>query len=538
MKRWQSTLAGAATAAALIVGGGGIAYADGLLVVDALQAEVSSISLGSIACGTPGSAAIDLRMKRNGSDEGKNAFPDSAVVTLSASTTESGLVAGGGQLVLPSNWESLDNNTLSAAVKSTVSVTSTVAGPHSGTVTYSATGLNTDGKTITRTDSVGVTWTTLPCGDPTPVDAIAPVVVLTCPTGLVERGSSAVATWVASDAGGSGLVGAASGTLAVDTSTYGAGTAVAVAGFAKDVAGNASLEVTCNYFVTEHTPPVVVLTCPTDEVLLGSDAVATWVATDEDGGSGLAGASSGTIALDTSAYGPATVVAPAGKAVDNAGNASAEVECDYFVTEHTPPVVEFDESGAYSCPATALILGSAGEVHWTAYDPTPGSGVADGYPTSGSIVLDTSGVGSKTATVAAGTVQDNAGNTSLAVECDYSVVYDFAGFFRPVDMGGVVNSVKAGSAVPIKFSLHGNQGLDIVAAGSPTLTLTACTAGASVDAIEETVTAGGSTLTYDAVTDQYVYVWKTVKTWSGKCGTFALTLDDGTTHTAKFSFTK
>jgi len=52
------------------------------------------------------------------------------------------------------------------------------------------------------------------------------------------------------------------------------------------------------------------------------------------------------------------------------------------------------------------------------------------------------------------------------------------------------------------------------------------------------VTAGGSTLTYDAVTDQYVYVWKTVKTWSGKCGTFALTLDDGTTHTAKFSFTK
>ena len=538
MKRWQSTLAGAATAAALIVGGGGIAYADNLVVVDSLQADVSSVSLGSIACGTPASASVDLRMKRNGSDEGKNAFADSAVVTLSASTTEPSLSAGGGQLVLPSTWESLDNNTLSAAVKSTVSVTSTVAGPHSGTVTYSAAGLNTDGNTITRTDSVGVTWTTLSCGVPTPVDTTAPVVVLTCPVGLVERGSNAVATWVASDAGGSGLVGAASGTLAVDTSTYGAGTAVAVAGFAKDVAGNASLEVTCNYFVTEHTPPVVVLTCPTDEVLLGSDAVATWVATDEDGGSGLAGASSGTIALDTSAYGPATVVAPAGKAVDNAGNASAEVECDYFVTEHTPPVVEFDESGAYSCPATALILGSAGEVHWTAYDPEPGSGVADGYPTSGSIVLDTSGVGSKTATVAAGTVQDNAGNTSLSVECDYSVVYDFAGFFRPVDMGGVVNSVKAGSAVPIKFSLHGNQGLDIVAAGSPTLTLTACTAGASVDAIEETVTAGGSTLTYDAVTDQYVYVWKTVKTWSGKCGTFALTLDDGTTHTAKFSFTK
>ena len=40
MKRWQSTLAGAATAAALIVGGGGIAYADSLVVVDSLQADV------------------------------------------------------------------------------------------------------------------------------------------------------------------------------------------------------------------------------------------------------------------------------------------------------------------------------------------------------------------------------------------------------------------------------------------------------------------------------------------------------------------
>lgn len=532
MKRWQSTLAGAATAAALIVGGGGIAYADNLLVVDSLQAEVNSISLGSVACGTPASAAIDLRMKRNGSDEGKNAFADSAVVTLSASTAESGLVAGGGQLVLPSNWETLNNNTLSAAVKSTVGVTSNVAGPHSGTVTYSATGLNTDGKSITRTDSVDVTWTTLPCGDPTPVDTTAPVVVLSCPIGLVERGSSAVATWMATDQGGSGLAGASSGTLALDTSIYGSGTALAAAGLVKDLAGNASAEVSCDYFVTEHTPPVVVLTCPTDDVLLGSVAEATWVATDEAGGSGLATAASGTVPLNTDAYGPATAVAPAGTAVDNADNASVEVECDYFVTEHTPPVVDL------VCPASPLLLGSSGEATWTAYDPTPGSGIADGYPTSGSVMLDTSGVGSKTATVAAGTVQDNAGNTSLAVECDYSVVYDFAGFFRPVDMGGVVNSVKAGSSVPIKFSLHGNQGLDIVAAGSPTLTLTACTAGASVDAIEETVTAGGSTLTYDAVAGQYVYVWKTVKTWAGKCGTFALTLDDDTTHTAKFTFTK
>ena len=112
------------------------------------------------------------------------------------------------------------------------------------------------------------------------------------------------------------------------------------------------------------------------------------------------------------------------------------------------------------------------------------------------------------------------------------------GFFRPVDMNGVVNSVKAGSAVPIKFSLDGDQGLDILAAGSPTITFTACNAGASVDPLEETVTAGGSSLSYDPVADQYVYVWKTVKTWAGKCGTFTLKLDDGTAHSALFAFTK
>ena len=52
------------------------------------------------------------------------------------------------------------------------------------------------------------------------------------------------------------------------------------------------------------------------------------------------------------------------------------------------------------------------------------------------------------------------------------------------------------------------------------------------------MTAGGSSLSYDPVADQYVYVWKTAKTWAGKCGTFTLTLDDGTAHPALFTFTK
>jgi hypothetical protein len=45
-------------------------------------------------------------------------------------------------------------------------------------------------------------------------------------------------------------------------------------------------------------------------------------------------------------------------------------------------------------------------------------------------------------------------------------------------------------------------------------------------------------LNYDAEADVYTYVWKTEKSWAGKCGTLTVRLADGTTHTALFSFVK
>ena len=59
--------------------------------------------------------------------------------------------------------------------------------------------------------------------------------------------------------------------------------------------------------------------------------------------------------------------------------------------------------------------------------------------------------------------------------------------------------------------------------------------GAGWDEVEATSTANNGP-TYDAATDTYTYVWKTSKNWKGKCGTFTLQLDDGTTHTAEFQF--
>jgi hypothetical protein len=188
-----------------------------------------------------------------------------------------------------------------------------------------------------------------------------------------------------------------------------------------------------------------------------------------------------------------------------------------------------------TCPAGPFIKGSSATLAWAASDV--GSGLATAA--TGSLTLDTSAIGSFSAQVAAGTAADNVGLTSAASNsCAYSVIFDFNGFFRPVDNLPALNVSKAGSAIPIKFSLGGDQGLDILATGSPTSKVSTCEAAGAPDTIEETVTAGQSSLSYDADADQYVYVWKTEKAWAGTCRTLTVKLADGTVHQALFKLAK
>jgi hypothetical protein len=121
-------------------------------------------------------------------------------------------------------------------------------------------------------------------------------------------------------------------------------------------------------------------------------------------------------------------------------------------------------------------------------------------------------------------------------------MFNFTGFFSPIDNKDtygnyVLNSVKAGSAVPVKFSLGGDKGLNIFTTGYPKSSVIPCSPTAEVDAIESTVTAGQSTLQYDAIRDQYTYVWKTEKSWTG-CRQLEVKLTDGSSYRASFKFTK
>jgi hypothetical protein len=113
-------------------------------------------------------------------------------------------------------------------------------------------------------------------------------------------------------------------------------------------------------------------------------------------------------------------------------------------------------------------------------------------------------------------------------------LFAFSGFFAPVDNLPTINEVKAGRAVPVKFSLDGYQGLNIFAANFPSSQRITCDSGAPVSDVEETVAAGGSALSYDEATDTYTYVWKTDKAWSGTCRQLIVQLADGTFHLASF----
>ncbi len=193
----------------------------------------------------------------------------------------------------------------------------------------------------------------------------------------------------------------------------------------------------------------------------------------------------------------------------------------------TPPAAGDQEPPVIVCPA---------DVNTAVGQPvTLGApSVSDNLDPNPAVVNDAPASFPPGTTTVTWTATDASGN-SASCEQEISLTYAFGGFFPPVDNLPVYNQVKAGQAIPVKFSLGGNQGLEIFASGYPVSQGITCNSG-SVDAIEETVTAGSSSLSYDPSTDQYNYVWKTKAAWKGTCRQLIVRLKDGTDHKANFNF--
>jgi hypothetical protein len=125
---------------------------------------------------------------------------------------------------------------------------------------------------------------------------------------------------------------------------------------------------------------------------------------------------------------------------------------------------------------------------------------------------------------------------TVSVEGAPGGMFEFTGFFAPVANPPAMNSVNAGRAIPVKFILNGDQGLAIFDQGYPSSRQVGCDAAAPIGGLEETVTAGSSSVAYDPDAAQYVYVWKTVKAWAGTCRQLIVRFNDGSEHRALFNF--
>jgi hypothetical protein len=231
--------------------------------------------------------------------------------------------------------------------------------------------------------------------------------------------------------------------------------------------------------------------------------------------------------LTVSAEGINDIIATATDGVGNTGAAPGSSNNETIKIDTQKPVVTF------ALPGTGeYVLGeTVSAATWSAEDPIPGSGLAT--PSSGTFLIDTSTVGTKTFTV---TATDNAGNIGTETTVTYTVIYEFSGFFRPVENSPTWNIAKAGRAIPVKFSLSGDQGLEIFAGGYPMSVEINDNSTVPAVATIETVTAEGSSLNYDDTDDQYIYVWKTDKSWAGTCQRLEVQLKDGTSHFADFKF--
>jgi len=132
--------------------------------------------------------------------------------------------------------------------------------------------------------------------------------------------------------------------------------------------------------------------------------------------------------------------------------------------------------------------------------------------------------------------------SSLSPFAPLEADFHFAGFFEPIKNGvEVVNLANAGRSIPVKWQLTDGAGRfisDLAAVTGLNYQQINCTSSGSTFIMppEDTLASGSSGLSYDAVSNQFVYTWKTAKSMVDKCYRLNVQLFDVETRTAEFEF--
>jgi hypothetical protein len=263
---------------------------------------------------------------------------------------------------------------------------------------------------------------------------------------------------------------------------------------------------TASYAVIDVTPPTLELRTPRDGAVyeLGQDVRVDYECSDNSGTVFCNANFPRGTPLPTSLVGTFFFYAYAWDASYN----HTEVDARYSVVDRTPPSI------VVTTPAEDAVftLGDSVAASLACDDL---SGVA--Y-CKGPLAVPTDSVGINTYTV---TAADNYGNTTTAVR-RYQVVYPFSGFYAPLGADAIF---RPGDDVPVKFSLGGDRGLDVLAE-PPTWQRVQCASGARGG---ETFAASGR-LSYNAAADRYLLLAATERSWAGSCLELTVKLRDGTAH--------
>lgn len=303
---------------------------------------------------------------------------------------------------------------------------------------------------------------------------------------------------------------------------HGLGT-VTVTCDATDADGAVAEQARTTYQVVDTGAPTITgeRTTPANEHGWNSGPVDVRFTCEDEGGSGIASCAPATATVTTQGEGQSVT----GAATDHAGNTASGVVDGIDIDTGAPSldVVGGPVAGAAYAfghvPAAPTCRASDGLSGLDGACEVSGGGTA---------------LGTHTWTVSA---RDRAGNVATR-SFSYTVVpWTAAGFTSPVDMGGVLNTVKGGSTVPLKFELFA-RGVELTSTSAVASFRTAVVSCASVatdraDEVEVTTT-GGTALRYDATGGQFVQNWQTPRT-SGVCYRATMTAADGvTTRTAYF----
>jgi hypothetical protein len=524
-----------AAAAALVLGTAGVAIADNV-VADGDNVEPvdnNALSLGTVCVEDSVTQNALVAVSRNGKYGSTNVFKDGSTVTVTVvGVTGPGLSAvmdPAPATITLTGWAGADNNSMSAAVGSKITfVAGAAPTSFSGTVIYRATGIRDNGATLTRDGSLAVSATVSNTG------ACAPAPSNTPPTVSVSGFEDGAEIEI----GDHEPTTACEVTDAEDENP----SATPVTDRSALVNGMGPVTVTCEYTdgggMSDSDTKTYTLVDTTDPTINhsisgGPDGENGWYVTaptvtftcEDTPGSGIqscvaddADPASASYTLGESA----SAQSVSGTATDWAGNTATDEATGLYVDLSDPYDVVF--SGG---PEGDMYFGEVpAEPTCSAQDDISGLANCEvtGYSTA---------VGSHTMTA---TATDKAGRTATATQSYEVKAWTLDGFYRPVDMDKL-NTVKAGSTVPLKFNVFkGSDPVTDIEDLDATFSIkrTACEIGIAVDALDEFSTTGGTTLRYDADGQQWVQNWATPKGGKGNCYLVTVTTADGSEMTADF----